>query len=297
MHDLITGGSGFIGRALCQSLLDDGHRVTVLTRSVQRAAAVLPEAAKCVTSLQTLDDVDAVYNLAGENLAAERWTAVRKQAFRDSRIGGTDALVAWMRGLKRWPAVLVSASAIGYYGPHDDDLVTEATPPGDDFAARLCVDWEAAALAAQTLGVRVCTPRIGVVLGTEGGALAQMLPAFRLGGGGRMGSGRQWMSWIHRADLVALLRWLAETPQAGGAYNATAPQPVTNADFARALGRALHRPALLPMPAVALKLLFGEMSGLLLTGQRVLPERAHDAGFMFRYATLDAALESLLGAP
>lgn len=294
MHDLITGGSGFIGRALCRALLKGGHRVTVLTRSARRATTVLPETVRCVESLGGLDDVDAVYNLAGEGLASGRWTAARKQAFRDSRIGGTAALVAWMRALARKPAVLVSASAIGYYGPHGDEVMTENTPPGDDFSARLCVDWEAAARAAERLGVRVCTPRIGVVLGADGGALAQMLPAFRLGGGGRMGSGRQWMSWIHRADLVALLRWLADTPQAGGAYNATAPKPVTNADFARALGRALHRPALLPMPATALRLMFGEMAELLLTGQKVLPERAHAAGFMFRHATLDAALADLL---
>lgn len=296
MHDLITGGSGFIGRVLCQSLLDDGHRVSVLSRDVRRAAGVVPAGVQCVDTLEGLTDVGTVYNLAGENLAAGRWTAARKQAFRDSRIVFTERLVRWMRGLDVRPKVLVSASAIGIYGARGDDPVTEETPPADDFAAALCRDWEAAAGAATALGVRVCTPRIGIVLGTDGGALAKMLPPFRLGLGGPMGSGRQWMSWIHRGDLVALLRWLGQTPSAQGAYNATAPQPVTNREFAAALGRAVQRPAVMPTPAPLLKLAFGEMAeALLLSGQRVLPQRAHDAGFMFRYATLATALQDLLG--
>lgn len=294
MHALITGGTGFIGRALSRELSNDGQQVTVLTRSSARASKVLPSGVAAVESLAGVNEVDTVFNLAGENLAAARWTAARKQAFVDSRIGTTRQLLHWMENLQRRPAVLISASAIGYYGPCGDDTVHEDSPAGEDFAAQLCRDWEAAAAEAGALGVRVCTPRIGIVLGADGGALAQMLPPFRLGLGGRMGSGRQWMSWIHRSDLLSLLLWLATVDSASGAYNATAPKPVTNREFTRTLGRVLHRPVLLPMPAAALKLMFGEMSTLLLTGQKVLPQRAHEQGFAFRHETLDAALKDLL---
>lgn len=297
MHDLITGGSGFIGRALCRALLDDGHRVTVLTRNPQRAQHCVPDGVHCIDTLDGLSGIDTIYNLAGENLSAGRWTTARKQAFRDSRVAFTERLVGWIRGLEVRPKVLVSGSAIGIYGTHGDEIVTEQTPPGEDFAATLCRDWEAAAREATAVGLRVCTPRIGIVLGVDGGALAKMLTPFRLGLGGPMGRGDQWMSWIHRADLVALLQWLGQTPSAHDAFNATAPEPVRNRDFAVALGRALHRPAVLPTPAPMLKLLFGEMAeALLLSGQRVLPRRAHETGFMFHHATLDAALRDLLGS-
>ena len=294
MHDLITGGTGFIGRALCQKLLALGHRVTVSTRSIERASSRLPVAADCVETLQRLQDVDVIYNLAGENLAAGRWTAARKKALYDSRIDSTKRLLSWIEKLPRKPRVLVSASAIGYYGPHGDEIISEGDPPGNDFSACLCRAWEAEAHMAQDLGVRVCITRIGIVLGADGGILGKILPTFRLGLGGRFGSGRQWMSWIHRADLIRLFLWLAQTETALGPYNATGPRPVTNREFTRTLGRVLRKPALMPVPASLLKIVLGEMSDLLVSGQKVLPQRAQKEGFSFHHTTLGDALNDLL---
>jgi conserved hypothetical protein TIGR01777 len=293
MEFLITGGSGFIGQALCPRLLEAGHGVTVLSRNPASAAPRLPAAVRLVDSLAALDAVDTVVNLAGASLAEGRWSEARKRLLRDSRILTTRRLLDWMRRLERPPATLISGSAIGYYGDRDDQTLDEDSPPADDFAARLCRDWESAAEAAQGLGVRVCRLRIGVVLDAGGGALAKMLPAFRLGLGGPIGSGRQWMSWIHRRDLVELILWLSDASRGDGAWNGTAPTPVRNADFARSLAHALHRPAWLPAPGALLRLGLGEMAGLLLGGQRVLPRRALDAGFSFRYPDLDSALAAI----
>lgn len=292
MQVLITGGTGFIGRALCTRLKNAGHGLTVLTRYPSRAGV---PGVRYVDTLEQVDVADAVVNLAGEPLAEGRWSAARKQEFRDSRIGTTAHVVEWIGRQPRLPRVLVSGSALGYYGPRDDTPLDESAPAGDDFASQLCQDWEAEANRAVALGVRTCRVRTGLVLGRGGGALAKMLPPFRLGLGGRMGDGRQWMSWIHREDLVAMIEWLLENGQAQGAYNGTAPQPVRNADFARALGKALHRPAILPVPSVLLKAAFGEMSQLVLTGQKVLPKRAVAEGFVFRYPTLERALADLVG--
>jgi uncharacterized protein (TIGR01777 family) len=293
MRYLITGGSGFIGRALCRALLTDGQEVTVLTRDAPRAGVCLPRGVRLVTGLDQAPAADAVINLAGENLAQGRWSAARKQALRDSRIGTTQALLTWIAAQLVRPRVLVSGSAIGWYGSRGDKTLSEDAAPGRGFAARLCRAWEDEATKAQALGIRVCRIRTGIVLGTEDGALKKMLLPFRLGLGGRMGDGRQWMSWIALEDVVALIRWLVQNEQAAGAYNATAPTPVMNAEFTAALGRALHRPAWLPAPAFALRLLLGEMAELLLTGQRVLPTRALREGFVFRYATLPAAFKSI----
>lgn len=299
MRVLITGGTGFIGVALAASLRADGHAVTVLTRDPAQARARLPAGCGPITALTEARGIEAVVNLAGENLGAARWNAARKERFRRSRIDGTRALVDWLAGLAEKPRVLVSGSAIGWYGPRGDEDLSEASTPGSDFSAQLCRDWEAEARRAETLGLRVCVLRTGIVLGRKGpaggGALAQMLPAFRLGGGGPMGSGRQWMSWIHLDDEVALIRWLLAHEAAHGAYNATAPEPARNAEFARALGRALHRPAVLPMPGFALRLIVGEMAEILLSGQRVLPQRALAEGFRFRHPQLDGAIADLLG--
>jgi uncharacterized protein len=294
MHHLITGGSGFIGSALCRSLVADGHRVTVLTRDIERARGRVPEAVFLIDRLDFAENIDAVVNLAGENLAGGRWTAARKHEFVGSRIGTTKRLLDWIDRQDAAPAVLVSGSAIGWYGPRDDEELDEDADIGNDFSAHLCRDWEAEASKAEALGVRVCCVRTGIVLGADGGALKKMLLPFRAGIGGRMGSGRQWMSWITRADVVALIRWLIDHDSARGAYNGTAPAPVTNAEFARALGAALNRPALLPTPASALKLLFGEMADILLTGQRVVPRRAMAEGFAFKYPELSAALSAVL---
>lgn len=299
MHVLITGGTGFIGRELAASLLADGHAVTVLTREITSSGNRVPNGAKAIRDLARADAVDAVVNLAGANLGGTRWNPVTKMGFRTSRIDTTRRLVDWMSRLGTRPKVLVSGSAIGWYGPQGDEVLTESAPAGGDFSATLCRDWEVEALKAAALGVRVCTVRTGIVLGPSGpaggGALAQMLPAFRLGGGGPMGSGRQWMSWVHRADLVALIRFLIERETASGPFNGTAPEPVTNAEFAKTLGRVLKRPAILPMPGFALKLIVGEMAEILLSGQRVVPQAALDQGFRFRFATLEAALRDVLG--
>jgi len=295
MHYLITGGSGFIGSALCRSLLADGHRVTVLTRDIARARQRLPDAVFLIDRLDFAQDIEAVINLAGENLASGRWTAVRKHEFVASRIGMTKHLLNWIDRQDSAPAVLVSGSAIGWYGATGEEELDEDADLGNDFSAHLCRDWEAEAIKAEALGVRVCRVRTGIVLGADGGALKQMMLPFRLGIGGRMGSGRQWMSWVAREDIVALIRWLVDNSGARGAYNGTAPAPVTNAEFARTLGAALRRPALLPMPAFALKVLFGEMADILLTGQRVVPKRATAEGFKFKHPDLAPALAAILG--
>ncbi|HEX3124138.1 MAG TPA: TIGR01777 family oxidoreductase, partial [Rhodanobacteraceae bacterium] len=229
------------------------------------------------------------------NLAGGRWTAARKHEFVASRIGMTKHLLNWIDRQDSAPVVLVSGSAIGWYGATGDEELDEDADLGNDFSAHLCRDWEAEAIKAEALGVRVCRVRTGIVLGADGGALKQMLLPFRLGIGGRMGSGRQWMSWVAREDIVALIRWLVDNGGARGAYNGTAPAPVTNAEFARTLGAALRRPALLPMPAFALKILFGEMADILLTGQRVVPKRATAEGFKFKHPDLAPALAAILG--
>lgn len=294
MRHLITGGSGFIGAALSRALLAGGHEVVVLTRDAQRARRRLPAGVVPVERLRDAGEIEAVVNLAGENLSARRWTNARKQALRESRLATTRSLVDWIAARTHKPRVLVSGSAIGWYGARGDEELDETAHSGDDFAAHLCRDWESEAEKAGESGVRVCRVRSGIVLDVDGGALAKMLLPFRLGLGGRFGDGRQWMSWIAREDEVRLIRWLIDTDSARGAYNATAPIPVTNADFARVLGAALHRPAILPMPAFALKLMLGEMADLLLTGQRVMPARAQAQGFAFRYPDLPAALEAIL---
>lgn len=295
MHVLVTGGSGFIGSALCRALVADGERATVLTRNIPRARARLPDEVTVIDALSNASDIDAVVNLAGENLATHRWTTARKREFRDSRIRTTQRVLDWIAAQSSRPRVLISGSAIGWYGPRGDEPLAEDAAPGSDFAAQLCRDWEAEASKAEAFGVRVCLMRTGIVLDRAGGALSRMLLPFRLGLGGPLGDGRQWMSWIARTDIVALIRWLIGNAAARGAYNATAPTPVTNAEFVAALGCALHRPAFMPMPGFALRLIVGEMAEMLLTGQRVLPRRALAEGFRFRNPELSAALAAILG--
>jgi len=293
MRVLITGGTGFVGHALCPRLAAAGHEVVVLTRQSQPR---LPQGvASATTRLEDLSPADfgGVVNLAGAPIGDARWTESRKRLLLDSRIATTSRLVEWMGRSTRRPEVLVSASAVGYYGEQGDRPVTEDTPPTPGFTHELCAAWEREAEKAASLGVRVCRPRIGVVLDRGGGALAKMLPAFRMGAGGRLGSGRHWFPWIHREDMAAICQWLLENPQASGAYNAGAPNPVTNAEFTQALGRALGRPAVLPMPEAALRLLFGEMSEILLVSDRMLPQRLLEAGFRFRYPQLEAALAAI----
>jgi len=274
MNVAITGASGFLGRALSDRLRAAGHDVTAVSLRTQPPA-------------ELLKDCQAVVNLAGEPVA-QRWTPAARERIANSRIQGTRSLVAALR--QHPPAVLVSASAVGYYGSRGDEVLTEDSPPGADFLGQLAVAWEQEAQAAQQFGVRVVTPRIGVVLGGDGGALAQMLPPFRLGVGGRLGTGEQWMSWIALDDLVSLVEFAIATTALSGPVNAVAPNPVTNTVFTRELAAALHRPAILPLPALALRILFGEMSQILLGGQRVSPQAALRAGFQFRFADLGQAL-------
>lgn len=296
MQALITGGSGFIGRALCPALLAAGWQVTVVSRDPRAAARRLPAAVRVVATIDGAGGADAVINLAGASLAGRRWNQAYKKTLRQSRLRTTEALLAWMAGLTVRPAVLISGSAIGYYGPGDDTPLAEDAPAGEGFAARLVADWEAAALPAQALGVRTVLLRTGVVLGTGGGALQQLLTPFGLGLGGPIGEGRQWFSWIHMDDLVRLVIWTLEQRMLDGPVNATAPAPVRQKDFAAALGRAVHRPARMPTPGLALKLAFGEMAQMLTQGQRVIPARAQAQGFQFLYPDIDAALAQILHA-
>jgi uncharacterized protein (TIGR01777 family) len=295
MKILVTGGTGFVGQALCPLLAAAGHDIVILTR---QSAPRLPQGtASAVTRLHDLDPANfgGVINLAGAPIGDARWTDARKRLLLESRVETTKRLVEWMARGTRPPMVLVSASAVGYYGEQGDRPITEDTPPTPGFTHDLCAAWEREAAKAGELGVRVCLMRIGVVLDKDGGALAKMLPAFRMGAGGRLGSGNHWFPWIHRADVTAICQWLLGNDKARGAYNVGAPNPVTNAEFTRALGRALGRPTVLPMPEAALKLLFGEMSELLLVSDRMLPKRLLDEGFKFRYPDLDRALAAIFG--
>ncbi|WP_336368189.1 TIGR01777 family oxidoreductase [Marinobacter sp. C2H3] len=291
---LITGGTGFIGRVLCRHLLARGDDLWVLSRKTPADVQAICGRVSCVSSLDALREVDgfdAMINLAGEGIAEKRWSEARKQALRDSRIALTEQLVQL---IERWPlkpSVLVSGSAVGFYGDKGDTPVTEATPPHDEFTHRLCRDWEAAANQASALGVRVCLSRTGVVVGAGGGFLQRMLPPFRLGLGGRLGDGHQYMPWVHRDDVVRALLWMLDSPDASDAYNVVSPAPATNRDFTRALGQVLGRPTPFPVPATVLKLGLGEMARLLLTGQNARPQRLLEAGFEPAWPELTPALD------
>lgn len=294
MHVVVAGGTGFRGRPLVERLERDGHEVRVLSRrpSAAREIGWTPDGAAGPWAA-VLDEADAVVNLAGESIAGGRWTDARKARIRESRVWATRSLVTAIQQARRRPAVLLSGSATGYYGPRGDEPLTEASPPGEDFLANVCRDWETEAVRAAGT-TRVVLLRTGIALERDGGALPQMALPFRMFGGGPVGSGRQYYSWIHRDDWLEMVAWALRTNGVSGPLNLTAPNPVPNRDFARALGRALHRPSLLPAPAFALRLALGEMAdALLLTGQRVLPARAHAAGFTFRYPTLEAALGAI----
>jgi uncharacterized protein (TIGR01777 family) len=278
MNIVITGASGFIGRPLAERLRAAGHTVS----GVSLRTAPRPEAfANC----------DAVVHLAGEPVA-QRWTAAARERIMKSRVEGTRALVEALAAHP--PSVLVSASAIGYYGSRGDEILNESSTPSNDFLGQVAVGWEREAYAAEKLGVRVVTPRIGVVLGRGGGVIKAMVLPFRLCAGGRLGSGKQWMSWIHLEDLVAIFEFAIATPTLSGPVNAVAPNPVTNSEFTRELARTVHRPAIFPVPAFAIKLVLGEMSQILLGGQRVVPEALLHAGFRFQYSDLGAALRQIL---
>jgi uncharacterized protein (TIGR01777 family) len=273
----LTGATGFIGHALAERLRAAGHEVR--PHSLRAPEALRP--------------CDAVVHLAGEPIA-QRWTPEAKRRIRESRVEGTRRLITGLSGLPSLPRVFVCSSAVGFYGSRSDEVLSETSPPGTDFLASLCVQWEQSAAEASSLGMRVVSLRTGMVLGPGGGALARMLLPFRLGLGGRLGSGRQWMSWIHLDDLLGLIEFALGHEEVSGPLNATAPNPVTNREFTAALGRALHRPAFLPVPGFALRLLFGEMASVLLSSQRAIPRAALDGGFEFRHPELGPALQDVL---
>jgi len=292
MKILITGGTGFIGRTLCPSLVSKGHELCVLTRSVIRARRLLPrEKLRFITDFSQIkpeESFDAVINLAGAPIA-KRWTSTYKKKLLDSRVKLTERLIARLATCPHPPAVFISGSAIGYYGPQGDEILAESAAIQPGFSHDLCLAWEQAALKANA--TRICLLRTGIVLGKQGGALQRMRLPFLFGMGGPIGEGTQWMSWIHISDMVRVIHFCLEQPALQGPINATSPQPATNKDFAKTYGKVLHRPAILPMPAFIVRLLFGEMGEeLLLTGQRVVPTRLIEHGFSFVYPELELAL-------
>lgn len=302
MRILITGGTGFIGARMCRALCEAGHQLIVYSRQpANKVKSLCGASVEPLTSLESLssdEEIDAVINLAGESIAGKRWTPQRKQQLLDSRLQTTQKLLDVMAAMSQPPACLINASAVGFYGDQGDTIVDENAhldeQQGHDFGRELCQQWEQMAARAEAFGVRVCIVRIGIVVGSDGGFLSKMLPPFKLGLGGHFGSGQQWMSWVHREDLLRIITWLLTHSDCSGPYNATAPGAVTNKDFTKILAGMLNRPALLPMPAAVAKIMFGEMSQLLLTGQRVMPKRITEAGFEFKYADLNSALEQVL---
>lgn len=300
MRVLITGGSGFVGQRLSQQLVAQGHDVQVVSRAPHKVRDRLPNECDIRESAQRFMDTppDALVNLAGEPIAVKRWSEHQKAALVRSRVAATEQLIALCEQLKAngqpLPQVMVSGSAMGYYGAQGGRVVDEATPPNEEFAHRLCAEWEAAARAVEAQGVRLAIIRTGLVLDAGGGTLQKMLPPFKLGLGGRFGDGKQFMPWIHREDLVAAIIFLLTDSSLAGVFNGSAPHPVTNAEFTQTLAKRLHRPALLHVPAFVLKAGLGEMSRLLLTGADMRPTHLIEAGFKFQYPTLDKALAEIV---
>lgn len=297
MKILITGGTGFIGRTLCRRLLDSGHELIVLSRRPEQVKKLCGESVTAISNLEDLSSeeiINAIINLSGEGIADRLWTKKRKQKLLDSRINITEQLIAYVASARQKPSVMISGSAVGYYGSNGESEPDETTDNPDDFAQQLCKQWETAAKTVNEHGVRLCILRIGLVIGRDGGFIKRMLLPFKLGLGGRLGNGQQWMSWIHKEDLISIIETLLSNLELEGTFNATAPEPATNAEFTACLANNLNRPAIFPVPAIVLKLLLGEMSGLLLGGQKVLPERLIEQEFSFQYKSLDSALKTIL---
>jgi uncharacterized protein (TIGR01777 family) len=308
MRIVIGGGSGFLGSPLAEMYAEEGHDVRVLTRSLMSGdtrhdpgtgvpgitrVGWKPDGSSGPWA-PVVDGADAVVNLAGESLAARRWTPQGKAGLRNSRIHATRSLVAAIDAARTRPGVFVSGSAVGYYGPADAQPLSEIDKPGQDFLANLCVEWEQEARKAEA-STRVVLLRTGLVLERSGGALPEMMKPFKFFVGGPIGSGRQYVSWIHRLDWIEIVRWIVQTTAVSGAVNATAPHPVTNRHLTRALGHALHRPSLVPVPGFALKAIVGEFAESLLTGQRVIPARAQKDGYHFRYPEIEQAFRGIFG--
>jgi uncharacterized protein (TIGR01777 family) len=296
MQILITGGTGLIGKQLCRALLAEGHELTVFSRNPATVPAKCGAGVHAIAALadwNTGQTFDAVINLAGEPIVDAPWTEARKQVLWESRVTLTEELVRHIVLAGHKPAVLLSGSAVGYYGNRGNEETYEAADAGKDFPARLCKGWEDAAHGAEQAGVRVCLLRTGLILSNQGGLLGRMVPPFKLGMGASLGDGKQWMSWVHIDDYVAMVLKLLHDAHASGPYNKTAPRPVTNAEFTAALAKALHRPALFAAPAPLLKMAMGERACLVLEGQKVLPGKITAAGYRFQYSNLADALGNL----
>lgn len=299
MKIIVSGSSGLVGAALINSLRPGGYQIGRLVRS---GSASVADGSKMIRweppngsiDLAAMEGADAVVHLAGASIAGGRWTAARKQLLRRSRVDATRHLVAGLAQLKNKPRLLVSASAIGYYGARGDEILTEASSPGNDFLAQLCRDWEAEVAKAEAQDIRAVMLRFGIILAAQGGALQKMLPPFRFGVGGRLGNGRQWMSWIALEDVVGLIRYAIDNDSVRGPVNAVAPDPVRNFEFTSVLAGVLRRPALFPVPRFALHLILGEMADALLASQRVVPASLAEKEFAFRRPELKSALESIL---
>jgi uncharacterized protein (TIGR01777 family) len=297
MKILVSGSHGLVGRSLVRSLTAEGHEVIRLVRRDRSFGS--PEVEwhpnQGLIDAEHLEGLDAVVHLAGESIASERWTAEKKQKIRDSRVKGTELLSGSLGRLSRPPTTFVCASAIGYYGDRGNEVLTEKSAPGSDFLAEVCVEWEKSTAPAAEKGIRVVNARFGIILAADGGALAKMLPPFRMGIGGRIGSGNQWMSWIALDDVVEGIRFGLATEAVRGPVNFVAPEPVTNSEFTKTLGRVLSRPTWFPIPAFGVRLAFGEMAdALLLSSQRVQPEELLDSGYSFKHRQLEGALRHAL---
>jgi len=293
MNILITGGTGFIGTPLRRELRNAGHSVVVTTRRPSDSKEMLTWDPPDLIPQDVISNFDAIINLAGEPIAPGRWTKEKKGRILSSRINTTRALVESIKNAGAKPKALISASAVGYYGAHGDEYVTEETSPASDFLADVCVRWEAEALKARDLGVRVVFIRIGGVLESDGGALPRMVIPFKFFLGGPIGSGKQWFSWIHRDDVAGIMKYALEHDTVSGPVNATAPNPVTNKEFSTALGKVLNRPSCFAVPGFVVELTLGELGSVLLTGQRVLPEKILKAGYKFKYTDVNKALKAI----
>lgn len=301
MNILITGGTGFIGQALARQLLKSGHSLIILSRDAEKVSSLFDQSIKAIEDMAELNEsttIDAIINLAGAPIADSRWSDKRKKILTDSRIGTTEKLLDYINNARIKPKVLINGSAIGFYGDQADKILDERSGFKGDFAHQLCAEWERAACKAAEHGVRVCLLRIGLVIGRKinnrGGFLQRMLLPFKLFLGGRIGDGKQWMSWVHRDDLVAMIEMLLNADELSGVFNGTAPNPVTNQSFTDTLAKVLQRPAVFPLPAILLKSAMGEMASLLLGGQRVIPKRFVDEGYHFKFTSLEQALKDVI---
>lgn len=302
MRVIISGGTGLIGRQLAASLVKDGHQAIALSRDPQRRQEQMPDGVQLVAwDAQSpqgwgelADGADAIVNLVGENLSARPWSPAQKRRIRESRLNGGKALVEAVRQAKNKPKVLIQSSGANYYGPCGDEIITEEHPAGSDFLSQVCVDWENSTAEVEKMGVRRAIIRSGIVLDKKEGALPRFLLQYRLFAGGPLGNGRQWLSWIHPQDAVNAIRFLIDNPEASGAFNMASPNPKTNRDFGKAIGRVLHRPALIPVPAFAIKLVFGEMSIVVLKGQRLVPQRLVEMGFQFSHPEIQEAVKDVI---